>query len=79
MGMFGFGEIIVNLEQREKREVFTSKVGRLLPSMAEFKASIAPMIRGTALGSFLGILPGGGAALSSFTSLRAGEEALEDP
>ncbi|MCZ2079357.1 MAG: tripartite tricarboxylate transporter permease, partial [Bryobacterales bacterium] len=61
MGIFGFGEIIANLEQRENREVFTKKVGRLLPSMAEFKASIAPILRGTALGSFLGILPGGGA------------------
>jgi len=55
MGIFGFGEIIVNLEQRDNREVFTRSVGRLLPSMAEFKASIAPIIRGTALGSFLGI------------------------
>ena len=79
MGIFGFGEIIVNLEQREKREVFTSKVGRLLPSMAEFKASIAPMIRGTALGSFLGILPGGGAALSSFTSYALEKKLSKTP
>jgi putative tricarboxylic transport membrane protein len=68
MGMFGFAEIITNLEQRENREVFTSKVGRLLPTLPEFKRSIAPIFRGTALGSLLGILPGGGAVLASFSS-----------
>ncbi|HLT26949.1 MAG TPA: tripartite tricarboxylate transporter permease [Zeimonas sp.] len=68
MGLFGFGEIIANLEHREDREVFTRRVGRLLPSRDELKASLAPIVRGTALGSFLGILPGGGAVLSSFTS-----------
>ncbi|GMV01376.1 MAG: hypothetical protein AMXMBFR52_10320 [Burkholderiales bacterium] len=68
MGIFGFGEIIANLEQGESREVFARKVGRLLPSGAELRASVAPIVRGTALGSFLGLLPGGGAVLSSFTS-----------
>src|SRR5690606_19282677 len=68
MGIFGFGEIIANLEQRESREVFTRRVGRLLPSGAELRASAAPIVRGTALGSFLGLLPGGGSVLSSFTS-----------
>ncbi|RPH58732.1 MAG: tripartite tricarboxylate transporter permease, partial [Burkholderiales bacterium] len=79
MGIFGFGEIIANLEQRENREVFTKKVGRLLPSVAEFKASIAPIIRGTALGSFLGILPGGGAVLSSFTSYAIEKKISKTP
>jgi TctA family transporter len=68
MGMFGFAEIITNLEQRENREVFTSKVGRMLPTLQEFKRSIAPIVRGTALGSLLGILPGGGAVLASFST-----------
>lgn len=58
MGIFGFAEIILNLEQREHREVFTSKVAGLMPSASEFKQSVFPIIRGTALGSFLGILPG---------------------
>ncbi|MCX7272611.1 MAG: tripartite tricarboxylate transporter permease [Burkholderiales bacterium] len=49
MGMFGFAEIILNLEQRENREVFTSKVGSLLPTKAEFKRSILPILRGTTL------------------------------
>lgn len=68
LGLFGFGEIIANLEEGARREVFTSKVGRLLPSSAELRASAAPIMRGTGLGSFLGLLPGGGAVLSSFTS-----------
>src|SRR5512145_1199016 len=66
MGMFGTAEIIANLEQGEKREVFTAKVGRLMPTKEDLKRSWAPVLRGTALGSFLGILPGGGALLASF-------------
>ncbi|HEX9397561.1 MAG TPA: tripartite tricarboxylate transporter permease [Burkholderiales bacterium] len=66
MGMFGTAEIIANLELKDKREIFTSKVSHLYPSMADFKRSWGPVMRGTALGSFLGILPGGGALLASF-------------
>jgi putative tricarboxylic transport membrane protein len=79
MGMFGFGEIIVNLEQRENREVFTNKVGRLLPSWDDIKQSIAPVIRGTILGSFLGVLPGGGAVLASFSSYALEKKLAKDP
>jgi len=68
MGMFGIAEIVVNLEQKEHREVFTSKVGNLMPSKEDFKRMVAPILRGTVLGSALGILPGGGALLSSFAS-----------
>jgi putative tricarboxylic transport membrane protein len=66
MGMFGIAEIIGNLEQKEHREVFTDKVGHLWPTTDDFKRIIGPTLRGTALGSALGILPGGGALLASF-------------
>ena len=66
MGMFGIAEIISNLEQKENREVFTDKVGHLWPTADDFKRIIAPTLRGTVLGSALGILPGGGALLASF-------------
>jgi TctA family transporter len=66
MGMFGTAEIIANLEQGEHREVFTGKVKNLFPTKEDFKRIWAPILRGTALGSFLGILPGGGALLASF-------------
>jgi putative tricarboxylic transport membrane protein len=68
MGMFGIAEIITNLELKDAREVFTGKISRLMPSREDFRRSWAPILRGTALGSFLGILPGGGAILSSFGS-----------
>ena len=68
MGVFGFAEIIANLEKKEHREVFTSKVGSLLPNRKEFLYSLPAIGRGTLLGSMLGILPGGGALLASFAS-----------
>ena len=64
MGMFGFAEIMLNLEQKEDREVFTNKVTGLLIKWSEFKEAFPAIVRGTALGSILGILPGGGAVLA---------------
>ena len=62
MGVFGFAEVMSNLEQKEHREVFTNKITSLFPSKDDFKRMAAPIFRGTMLGSVLGILPGGGAA-----------------
>jgi TctA family transporter len=66
MGMFGTAEIISNLDLKDKREVFLSKVTHLYPTKDDLKRSWASILRGTALGSCLGILPGGGALLASF-------------
>jgi TctA family transporter len=66
MGLFGITEIVSTLEAKEAREVFTSKVGRLMPSKEDFRRMWMPILRGTALGSALGILPGGGALIASF-------------
>ena len=68
MGVFGFAEIIANLEQKKKARDLHQKVSNLLPSLQDFKDSWASILRGTALGSFLGILPGGGALLASFAA-----------
>jgi putative tricarboxylic transport membrane protein len=68
MGMFGIAEIILNLERPESRSVLTHKVGSLFLTREETKRSFAPVIRGTLIGSTLGILPGGGAALAAFGS-----------
>ena len=68
MGMFGFTEIIRNLELAEHRDVFNAKVGSLLPSWEEIKICTPAVIRGTLLGSLLGVLPGGGALLASFAA-----------
>jgi TctA family transporter len=68
MGVFGFAEIITNLEKKDAREVFTSKVGSLLPNARELKDAAPAVARGTLLGSALGILPGGGALLAAFAA-----------
>jgi putative tricarboxylic transport membrane protein len=68
MGMFGIAEIIANLEMRDKREIFVHKIENLLPTLADIKRCIPSILRGTALGSALGILPGGGALLASFAA-----------
>ena len=69
MGVFGFGEIIANLGRpAEHREVFTKDVKGLWPTKKDFRQAAPAVLRGTALGSILGILPGGGALLSSFAS-----------
>ncbi len=66
MGMFGIAEIILNLEKPEAREVLSAKVGSLWLTREEFKRATPAVLRGTVLGSVLGILPGGGAALAAF-------------
>jgi TctA family transporter len=66
MGLFGVGEIIANLETESTRSVMVKAVTGLMPTREDFKRMIGPVLRGTALGSALGILPGGGAALASF-------------
>jgi TctA family transporter len=69
MGVFGFGEIIANLGMpAEHREVFTKDVKGLWPTKQDFKDAWPAVIRGTALGSVLGVLPGGGALLASFAA-----------
>ncbi len=69
MGIFGFGEIISNLGRpAEHREVFTKDVKGLWPTRKDFHDAWPAVVRGTALGSILGVLPGGGALLSSFAS-----------
>jgi putative tricarboxylic transport membrane protein len=69
MGVFGFGEIITNLSQpAESREVFTKDVKGLWPTMQDFKDAFPAVLRGTTLGSLLGVLPGGGALLASFAA-----------
>ncbi|WP_293779806.1 tripartite tricarboxylate transporter permease [uncultured Oxalicibacterium sp.] len=68
MGMFGLGEIIRNLEHEEGRTLVMKKVSGLMLAKEDFKRIIAPVLRGTVLGSALGILPGGGAMLASFAA-----------
>ena len=68
MGIFGYAEIMNNLEARQTRNFNTGSVGKVLPTWADIKNCFGPIVRGTAIGSILGVLPGGGALLSSFAS-----------
>ncbi len=79
VGVFGVAEILRNLEGESTRTVLMAKVSGLLPSRQEFKEMIAPVIRGTAIGSALGILPGGGAILASFASYTVEKRMSKTP
>jgi TctA family transporter len=68
MGMFGLSEIIRNLETEAQRTVAVAKVTSLMPTRQDFKRMIAPVLRGTAIGSALGILPGSGSILGAFAA-----------
>jgi len=68
MGLFGISEVLVNVEQALKAEVYKTIIGRLLPTWEDWKKSIKAIFRGTFIGFFIGILPGGTAVVSSFAS-----------
>ncbi|EAB6717822.1 tripartite tricarboxylate transporter permease, partial [Salmonella enterica subsp. enterica] len=77
VGLFGVAEILRNLEDEKTREILTMKVGRLMPTKEDFKRMVGPILRGTGLGSALGILPGNGAVLAAFASYTV-EKKLSD-
>jgi putative tricarboxylic transport membrane protein len=79
MGTFGFSEIIRNLEQGEKREVFTKSITGLLPNWSDIKQAFLPTVRGTSLGAMLGILPGGGPVLGAFSAYTLEKKLAKDP
>jgi putative tricarboxylic transport membrane protein len=80
MGVFGFGEIIANLGMPEEhREVFTKHVEGLWPTRQDFKDAWPAVLRGTALGSILGVLPGGGALLASFAAYTVEKKVPRKP
>ncbi len=68
MGMFGLGEIVANVEREGAAVRMVSEITSLMPTREDWRRMVAPILRGTALGSFLGILPGGGAVLASFAA-----------
>jgi TctA family transporter len=68
MGVFGVAEIVRNLERESARQVLATRISSLMPTREDVGRIVAPILRGTALGSLLGILPGGGALLASFAS-----------
>ncbi|MCZ0964573.1 tripartite tricarboxylate transporter permease, partial [Paracoccus benzoatiresistens] len=79
VGVFGIAEILRNLEDEHDREVMTRNITRLFPSREEFRQMIGPVLRGTGVGSVLGILPGGGAILAAFASYTVEKKLSKHP
>jgi putative tricarboxylic transport membrane protein len=79
VGVFALAEIVANLGDLEERTVFTSKIGSLFPSKDDIKRSVGPIIRGTLLGAFFGVLPGTGPAIASFSSYMVEKRVSNDP
>ena len=78
MGLFGVAQVLVNLEQHAMPRA-TATVGSLWPSREELRRSVPATLRGTAIGSLLGVLPGGGAILASFAAYALEKKVSREP
>jgi putative tricarboxylic transport membrane protein len=79
MGLFGISEVLINLEVTPKQEVFKTKISHLFPTLKDWADSIWAILRGSIIGFFLGVLPGGGAVLSSFVSYAVEKKISKHP
>jgi putative tricarboxylic transport membrane protein len=79
MGVFGYAEIMRNLEQESSRSIVHAKLTGLMPTWTDLKASSGAILRGTGLGSILGILPGGGAVIAAFAAYTFEKKVAKDP
>jgi TctA family transporter len=79
VGVFGVAEILRNLEDESDRQAVDRKITGLMPTISDLKQSAFPIMRGTIIGSLLGILPGGGALLSSFAAYAVEKKISKDP
>jgi putative tricarboxylic transport membrane protein len=80
MGLFGISEVLLNVEEKlSERKIFKTEFKGLLPNLQDWKESIWPILRGSGLGFFLGILPGGGAVISSFVSYGVEKKLSKHP
>jgi TctA family transporter len=79
VGVFAVGEIVSNLGETEERQVFTSGAMTLFPTREDLKRSFGPILRGTGLGAFFGVLPGTTPAIASFASYMLEKRVARDP
>jgi TctA family transporter len=79
VGVFAIGEIVMNLGDPEERIVFTNKVTGLMPTKKDLKDSFFPIVRGTAIGAFMGVLPGTGPSIASFSSYMVEKKMSKTP
>jgi putative tricarboxylic transport membrane protein len=79
MGLFGISEVLLNIEEGFTQEVFNTKIKNLFPNLRDWADSVGPIFRGTFIGFFLGILPGAGPVISSFTSYAVEKKLSKHP
>ena len=79
MGLFGVGEILISLEKSEAASILTTKIKNVFPTMADLARSGWAMVRGSVIGFLVGILPGGGAVLSSLISYAVEKKVSKHP
>ena len=79
VGLFGIGEVIANLGTPQDRSILSGKIKNLMPTWLDLKAAFPAMVRGTCVGTMLGILPGGGAALPPFAAYALEKKVARDP
>src|SRR5262249_29339129 len=79
MAFFGITDVVLNLEHKEKQQVFPSRIGSVLPTRADLRTCFWSIVRGTSLGSLLGVLPGGGALLASFAAYMVEKKVAKPP
>lgn len=79
MGLFGITEVLVNVESAMERSIFTAKIKNLMPTLNDWKASWGPIGRGSIIGFFLGILPGGSAVIATFVSYAVEKKVSKHP
>jgi len=79
MGLFGVSEVLLNIDEASRKEIYQTRLSNLLPTLHDWKESIFSILRGTFIGFFLGILPGGGAVIASFASYAVEKRVSKHP
>jgi putative tricarboxylic transport membrane protein len=79
MGLFGIGEILSTLEGKIKAELVTTKIKNLWPTIKDWSVSKWSIVRGTGVGFFVGLLPGGGAVIASLLSYAVEKQISREP
>src|SRR5512133_47913 len=79
MAIYGIAEVVYNLEKQQTASIVAGAVGRVWPSVTDLKRCAGSILRGTALGAILGVLPGGGALLASFAAYTLEKKVARPP
>jgi putative tricarboxylic transport membrane protein len=79
MGLFGISEVLINVEQAGERNIYETKIRGLLPTREDWKQSLLPITRGSLIGFFVGVIPGGTGVISSFVSYAVEKKVSRHP